>query len=338
MKLYGIAFLKNGVKFDYPFKESLYSLLPLVEKVYINVGKSDDGTLEEVRKIPKVEIIEVEWPDHRNDNGYIFSDMTNIAIDKMRSEVQDSDAWAIYLQSDEVIHEDDYDLIRSDLAQAEKEQADALSFRYIHFWGTHNQIAINPNWYPHEIRAFKVMSKVRNHADAQTFSGQTKVFHTDAHIWHYGHVREKTAYKNKVDRQDRYHNKGLKFYRKKLKRYIKSFFHKETLIPFFGSHPKVMASRIERFQGRRSWQIPQKLFIKADKNLFSSSLINNIVAKEVIFTDQTIKKTNSNELFIDFSASKWKKSLSPNCKTWTNDFTLSIELSRHDVFIDKNFK
>lgn len=38
MKVYGIAFIKNGVKFDYPFKESLGSLLPLVDKIYINVG------------------------------------------------------------------------------------------------------------------------------------------------------------------------------------------------------------------------------------------------------------------------------------------------------------
>ena len=41
--------------------------------------------------------------------------MTNIAINKMREEVKDENAWAIYLQSDEVIHEDDYKTILNDI-------------------------------------------------------------------------------------------------------------------------------------------------------------------------------------------------------------------------------
>jgi len=80
MKIYGIAFIKNGVKFDFPFKESLLSMVDLVDKIYINVGLSDDTTLKEVKKIPKVEIIEVDWDDRRSDGGHILSDMTNIAI------------------------------------------------------------------------------------------------------------------------------------------------------------------------------------------------------------------------------------------------------------------
>jgi len=112
MKIYGIAFIKNGVKFDFPFKESLLSMVDLVDKIYINVGLSDDTTLKEVKKIPKVEIIEVDWDDRRSDGGHILSDMTNIAIKKMREEIQDESAWAVYLQSDEVLHEDDLPIIK----------------------------------------------------------------------------------------------------------------------------------------------------------------------------------------------------------------------------------
>jgi len=46
--IFGIAFIKNGVQFDFPFKDSLLSMLPLVDKIYINVGIGNDGTLEEI--------------------------------------------------------------------------------------------------------------------------------------------------------------------------------------------------------------------------------------------------------------------------------------------------
>src|SRR5690606_38027268 len=142
MKIYGIAFIKNGIKFDFPFKESMLSMAPIVDKIYVNVGISDDGTLEAVKKIPKVEIIEVDWDDRRSDSGHILSDMTNIAINKLREEVQDEDAWAIYLQSDEVIHEDDFDRIKADLQSANDQGCDVMRFRYMHFWQKSHHLAI----------------------------------------------------------------------------------------------------------------------------------------------------------------------------------------------------
>ncbi|RPI01391.1 MAG: glycosyltransferase, partial [Ignavibacteriae bacterium] len=40
MKVSGFTFVRNGVKFDYPFLESIQSLLPLCEELVVAAGRS----------------------------------------------------------------------------------------------------------------------------------------------------------------------------------------------------------------------------------------------------------------------------------------------------------
>jgi hypothetical protein len=328
MKIYGIAFIKNGVKFDYPFKESLLSMLPLVEKIYVNVGICDDGTLEEVRKIPKVEIIEVNWDDHRSDKGYIFSDMTNIPIKKMREEVKDEDAWALYLQSDELIHEDDLELIKEDIKKANDAGADVMRFRYMHFWMKNNEVAIGKRWYPQEIRAFKVNSTVISHGDAQTFQDYNKAYESNAHIWHYGHVRDEAAYKRKVAQFNRYYRRGFHLYRKEIKSKIKAFFCPEKTALFYGRHPKLAHQRILRQGGQPFGPRLQAVHLKGDTSKFTKELLAQINTDKLTIGDQA---HSPDAKIINVDKIKYKKSFSPLCREWTPDFQLIMELSRQGV-------
>lgn len=63
MKVSGFTIIRNGVTYDYPFKESILSVLPLCDEMIINVGKSNDNTLEIVRSIDdkRIIIFETEW-------------------------------------------------------------------------------------------------------------------------------------------------------------------------------------------------------------------------------------------------------------------------------------
>ena len=62
MKVCGFSFLRNAVKYDFPFEESLRSLLPLCDEVIVAVGKSDDETLERIKSIDtKIKILETSW-------------------------------------------------------------------------------------------------------------------------------------------------------------------------------------------------------------------------------------------------------------------------------------
>ena len=53
MKICGFSFVRNGVKFDYPFVEAIRSILPLCDEIIVAVGKSDFNTLEMVRSMDK---------------------------------------------------------------------------------------------------------------------------------------------------------------------------------------------------------------------------------------------------------------------------------------------
>ena len=75
MKVAGFSIARNVVKFDYPIKEAILSVLPIVDKFYIAVGKSEDETLDYIKSIAsnKLEIIETEWDDNIREGGLVLS-------------------------------------------------------------------------------------------------------------------------------------------------------------------------------------------------------------------------------------------------------------------------
>lgn len=329
MKIYGLAFVKNGVKFDYPFIESLDSLSPLVEKTYINVGIGDDGTLEKLQKRDDLKIIQVDWDESRTDKGHILSDMTNIALQKLREEVKDPEAWVIYLQSDEVLHEQDYPKIKEDIQKANEQGHDVLRFRYLHFWQKHNIVTLNERWYPIEIRAFKLHTKtpILSHGDAQTFENWTSAFDTDAHIYHYGHVREEKAYKQKMERMHRYYHSGFNSFRKTLKRMVKDFLRNDREFFFYGDHPQVMQERMQRLGGDFIKKSVPTVSLKGDLTGITDEFIERINAEKVL------KK--GNEGIVVQLDNAPKSSDSKIDRPWTPEFRLLMALSQKGVGLKK---
>ena len=85
----------------------------------MNVGDSDDGTLEKLKnwaaRESKIRIVESVWPmndPEKQKRGLILSEMTNLALEACQND------WCIYLQSDEILHEDDLPAIRQALEDA----------------------------------------------------------------------------------------------------------------------------------------------------------------------------------------------------------------------------
>ena len=73
MKVSAFTFIKNGVILGYPFLQSIKSVLPIVDEFVINVGDSEDETLQLIQEIknPKIRIIESKWSQNMRDRGYV---------------------------------------------------------------------------------------------------------------------------------------------------------------------------------------------------------------------------------------------------------------------------
>jgi glycosyltransferase involved in cell wall biosynthesis len=246
MKIVGFTFVRNGVIYDYPFLESINSLLSLCDEVIVAVGRSDDNTLEQIKTLQssKVRIIETVWDDSLRKGGTILSQQTNLALDQVTGD------WAIYLQADEVLHEKDYPTIKDamNLYQNQNE-VEGLLFHYKHFYGSYKYIGDSRRWYRREIRIVRPSSKVRSWGDAQGFridGRKIRVKLIDATVYHYGWVKPpniqqlKQKYFNKLWHSDEWVDRHVD----EIIEY--DYCQGGKLILFEGRHPAVMNERVHK--------------------------------------------------------------------------------------------
>lgn len=333
MKIFGFSLLRNGVKYDYPFLESLSSLTGLCEKVFLALGNSEDSTATEIESIPKLVKIPTVWDENMRKSGLILSQQSNIALAALRKELQED--WAFYLQADEVLNEKEFPLIRADLQKALESGCDAVSFRYLHFWHSYEQIAVGKRWYPQEIRAIKVNSEIESYGDAQSFRTAQKIYFSDAHIFHYGHVREEVAYQKKLSDFGRWWH-GDEELKKVLAKGAKNDL-KEESIRYLGSHPKWMAKRIREPQNPT-----RKIWVFGNKNEYPE--LQQVNIHWTLNVHEIIRAGNQNSVLLEdfpllYRPLQWlyfpskvpKKMKSPQARAWTKGFWAMLKFS------EKNF-
>jgi len=246
MKIVGFTFVRNGVIYDYPFLESINSLLPLCDEVIVAVGRSDDNTLEQIKSLQssKVRIIETVWDDSLRKSGIILSQQTNLALDQVVGD------WAIYLQADEVLHEKDYATIKNAMTLHQNmNEVEGLLFHYKHFYGSYKYIGDSRRWYRREIRIVRTSSKVRSWGDAQGFKidgRKLRVKLIDATVYHYGWVKPpdiqqvKQKYFNKLWHSDEWLDQHIG----EIVEY--DYCQGGKLKLFEGIHPAAMSERVHK--------------------------------------------------------------------------------------------
>jgi hypothetical protein len=253
MQVSGFTFIRNGIKLDYPFIESIQSLLPLVDELIVVCGNSEDETRLSVENIssPKIKIIDSVWDDSLREGGKVLAVETNKALDH----VSPHSIWAFYLQADEVIHEDDYETIRQAMHYYQNDcRIDGLLFHYIHFYGTYQFYGDSRRWYRKEIRIIRNDKRIRSWRDAQGFrkdSGKLYVKSIDARIFHYGWV--KPPDKQQLKQQSFHRLWHDDEWMKKNVGTSGEFDYSgiDSLAVYHGSHPAVMKNRI----ANAHWQV-----------------------------------------------------------------------------------
>jgi len=249
MKISGFTFVKDAVKYAFPVEESIKSILPIVDEFIVNIGKSEDNTLELVKSInnSKIKIIQSSWDPNLKTKGKILAQQTNIALEQCQGD------WCFYLQADEVVHEKDWDKILKCLEMyLYDEWVEGLLFHWFHFYGDYQHYVRSYHWYQQEIRIIRNQIGIKSWLSAQGFrrnNQKLKVKHTGAYIYHYGWVRPPEVMAEKKRYHDSLHHgdNWEKEYKQKGFDYL-AHIDPYMLAEFKGTHPQVIRARVENWK------------------------------------------------------------------------------------------
>ncbi|MEM1449407.1 MAG: hypothetical protein AAGI22_09845 [Planctomycetota bacterium] len=260
MKLSGFTFLRNGSKLYYPIVESIRSALPIVDEFVIALGDSDpdDDTRARIEALgsDKIRIFDTVWDLERFSGGTEYAHQTDLAKEHCTGD------WLLYVQGDEVLHEDDLPTIVASCERwLDHPGVDALLFDYLHFWGDYDHVHDNHRWYKQEVRIIRNDPEIHSIRDAQSFrrisgfdgvsygrkEGTQKLVavHSGARIFHYGWVRPPKPMGSKVSSFCAHHEKEPGSERESARDVAAFDYGPLGAIPRFeGSHPAVMRDRI----------------------------------------------------------------------------------------------
>ncbi len=255
MKVCGFTFIRNAEKFDFPVVEAITSVLPVCDHFVVAVGNSEDNTRKIIEEIApgKITIVDTIWDENLKKGGAVYAAETNKAFDA----IPDDFDWCFYIQGDEVVHEKYIPEIRRAMQEhLEAVDVEGLLFRYKHFYGTYDYVAVSRKWYRNEIRIIRNNKKIRSYRDAQGFrmnNQKLKVVPVDAEIYHYGWVRPPVFMHDKIHSVKQFYE-GISAQDAERKATEQEFNYSKNydmLERFEETHPKVLEERISRL----NWKV-----------------------------------------------------------------------------------
>ena len=195
----GFTIVRNALKLDFPVEASIRSVLPICDEIVVNVGRSEDETLELVRSIgdPKIRVLEAEWDLSRRN--------TVLGHETLRAMRACAHPWGVYIQADEVLHETGAaELAAAVRAYDADPRVEGLLVRYLHFYGGFQTVATHRRWYRREVRAVRLdpALDIRPYQGAQGFRvgpehRKIRARLTGAQMFHYGWARPAQALREK---------------------------------------------------------------------------------------------------------------------------------------------
>ncbi len=254
MKISGYTYVRNGVELDYPFVESIKSVLSVCDEFIVVLGDSHDASREAILSInsDKVKIVDSVWDMNLRVDGGVFAQQSNIGLDHCTGD------WVLHIQADEVVHENDVNRIKNNIYEYDATpEVQGLLFPYYHFWGGYNYIRTTRRVHRYEIRAFRNIKEVRSYHDSQGFriyptdkkgskGVKLKVKKIDVPIYHYKRVRPPAEMKKKMNAFFHFYkdDKWMETYKNKTDEY--DYQNIDILEEFKSTHPNVMHEKIAK--------------------------------------------------------------------------------------------
>lgn len=209
IRIGAFSYVRNGLQMDYPFLQSIQSVLPVVDEFVVVVGDSTDGTRDAILKLsPKIRIVDTVWDMELRSGGKIFAQQANLGLHSVSGD------WIIHIQADEVIHEQDIATLRAYIEEYDsRPEVEGFLFPFLNFRGDYDHIHTGRMAHRFEIRAFRRNPSIRSYRDSQGFRKFTsqaaydggekgeklKVVKIDVPIYHYSYVRPPQKMKEKAE-------------------------------------------------------------------------------------------------------------------------------------------
>jgi glycosyltransferase involved in cell wall biosynthesis len=266
MKVSGFTFVRDAIRLDYPIVESIRSILPIVDEFVVNVGASNDGTIDLVRRItsPKLKIVESAWNPNLSSGGYVLAQQTNIALFNCTGD------WAIYLQSDEAIHERDHAQLLALMARYRTDdRVEGLVLQRVSFYGDYETILnMHPLRCELVCRVVKPHRFVLSRGDALGFTVHPKykemghrirVVDSGLDLFHYLDVRSPATSKVFIEQKSKFWIDGSERnpHQLEIHDHYYNQFPRQFVMEYRGSHPASMQPRIQAHQTRLDLKSPR---------------------------------------------------------------------------------
>ncbi len=271
MYISGFTFIKNAVLNDYPIKEAISSILPIVDEMVVLVGDSSDNTLEYIQTIKsdKIKIHHSIWDKKLTNGGEVLAAETNKALALVNPQAD----WAFYIQADEVVHEKYHPIILDYCKKhLENTNVKGLVFNYLHFYGNYQYYGDSRQWYSKEIRIIRPLpTEIFSYKDAQGFRWKnnqrlpSKLI--PAYIYHYGWVKSQQKIGNKIKNSVQYWQ--IENQHKNPDEINFTFEdHIDSVAEFKDTHPNVMSERIRLKDWDIKFDVQKKRFSLSKKILY----------------------------------------------------------------------
>lgn len=284
MKVSGFTYFRNAIALQYPCIAAIKSVLSIVDEMIVVIGDSNDGSREAVEALndPKIKIVDTVWDMDLRVGGKVFAQQSNIGIDNIS---KDTD-WALHVQADEVIHENDLPKIKDAMiANLNNPKVDGIALPFLHFFGSYNYYRHTRRTHPIEVRLFKTNKLVRSYRDSQGFriyksleqyesnqkkGSKLKVKLVNAPIYHYSFVRNPMVMAKKGSIFKSFYDNGKEIKREEIVKIPFDFNEVDELTKFNGTHPEAMTSHIKKMDWKFEYD-PSKSNMKL-KDKFLNAL------------------------------------------------------------------
>jgi len=190
MSLGGNVCIRDGNRLDYPWRESIESLLPVCDLVVVCDASSTDGTLEEIRawceREPKLRLCCYPWTDPKGDIEF-WVNWLNFCREHVPC------THHIQLDADEVLDERSYPAVRE---YARDAPGHTVRCKRLNFWRDHRHLIPHGVCLGHEVirLAPQRMWLPSDGAHPKGIEAVMMAVNSRITVFHYGFLRNPDAY------------------------------------------------------------------------------------------------------------------------------------------------